>query len=62
MVSLEPRGFADWLRNLCCAGQCRTGRPGKPEKSLSVRKSEVALSKGSQHIDMERAIAVIAFS
>ena len=52
MVSFEPLGLADLCRNVCCAGQCRTGRPRKPENPLRVRKSEVALSKGSECMDM----------
>jgi hypothetical protein len=37
---------------MCCAGQCRTGRPRKPENPLPVRKSEVALLKGPACVDM----------
>lgn len=52
MASLEPLGFTDLRRTMCCAGQCRTGRPRKPENLHPVRKSEVALLKGPACVDM----------
>jgi hypothetical protein len=52
MASLEPLGFTDLRRTMCCAGQCRTGRPRKPENPHPVRKSEVALLKGPACVDM----------
>ncbi len=58
MVSFEPLGLADLCRNVCCAGQCRTGRHVNPDKSLTVRKSEVAPAKVCRRIDMEVAIIV----
>lgn len=62
MVSFEPLGLADLCRNVCCAGQCRTGRHVNPDKSLAVRKSEVSPAKGRGCIDMEAAIIVGPFN
>jgi hypothetical protein len=62
MVSFEPLGVADLSRNVCHSGQCRTERLVNPDKSPSVRKSEVAPAKGSGCIDMAAAFIVGRFS
>jgi hypothetical protein len=62
MASFEPLGLADLCRNVCCAGQCRTGRHVNPAKSLAVRKSEVAPAKDFSCMDMEAAILVGRFN
>jgi len=61
MTSFEPLGVADLCRNVRCSRQCRTGRHVNPDKSLTVRKSEVAPAKGRGCIDMEAAIIVGRF-
>jgi hypothetical protein len=56
MVLFEPLGLDDLCRNVCRAGQCRTGRPGNPDQSLRVRISEVVPAKGCGYIDMGNAM------
>jgi hypothetical protein len=62
MASIEPRGLVDLFRNAWCARQCRTGRHVNPDKSLAVRKSEVAPAMGCGRIDVEAAIIVTRFN
>ena len=58
MVSFEPLGLADLCQKAGCGRECRTGRHVNPDKSPSVRKSEVAPAKGCSLIDMEASTII----